>query len=191
MVHGGPGEALLVSRGTATGGENGIAAETLGGSAGTMSLDVNDVSGGDFGVSILTREAGGATLITRGLIDGGIAAINAVAGNGGAFSLTNLGTIRNASSASADLAIQTAGGAVDILNNGSLLGTIRLDRGVVAPDPEPEEPHPPLLSALSRASLRAFAQRQTRRGTPDGYAAFAKLGINVGGQLAANSRVAR
>ncbi|MBU7590559.1 MAG: autotransporter domain-containing protein, partial [Sphingopyxis terrae] len=140
MIHGGPGEALLVSRGTATGGENGIAAETLGGSAGTMSLDVNDVSGGEFGVSILTREAGGATLITRGLINGGIAAINSVADNGGAFSLTNLGTIRNASSASADLAIQAAGGAVDILNNGSLLGTIRLDGGVVAPDPEPEEP---------------------------------------------------
>jgi len=30
-------------------------------------------------------------------------------------------------------------------------------------------PHPPLVSALSRASLRAFTQRQTRRGTPDGY----------------------
>jgi outer membrane autotransporter protein len=140
MSYGGAGEGVLVSRGTATGGVNGVRAGTSIGSAGTLALDVNNASGGDFGVSVQIRDSGGATLVTRGVVEGGIAAIDVLADNGGAFSLTNFGTIRNATAVSADLAIQTLGGPVDILNNGSLLGTIRLDAGIVVPEPEPEDP---------------------------------------------------
>ena len=164
----GAGEGTLVSRGTATGGASGVRAATTAGATGGLSLDVNNASGEEYGVSILTRgstggdggggsvdrratadsriaaidaaAAGGATLITRGTVDGSIAAIDAVSESGLGFSLTNDGTIRNRTGASADLAIQAAGGPVDIVNNGTLLGTIRLDAGIVAPEPEPEDP---------------------------------------------------
>jgi hypothetical protein len=160
LTNGGGGEAELISRGTATGGTSGIRAVTSTGSTGSLSLDVNNASGGDYGVSIATRgfgggggeggfeplrvaaaaaaSPGGAVLVTRGTVEGGIAGIDATTETGQAFSLTNAGVIRNASGASADLAIQALGGPVDIINNGTLLGTIRLDAGIVAPEPEPE-----------------------------------------------------
>ncbi|WP_428683078.1 autotransporter domain-containing protein [Sphingopyxis sp.] len=140
LSYGGPDEARILLQGTATGGASGVRAATAAGTTGTLAMDVNNASGGDYGVSIQTRDAGGATLITRGLVEGGIAGVDYLADNGGAFLLTNLGTIRNSSAASADLAIQSAGGAVEIVNNGSLLGTVRLDAGVVVPEPEPEDP---------------------------------------------------
>jgi outer membrane autotransporter protein len=177
LTNGGGGEAVLISRGTATGGANGIRAVTSTGSTGSLSLDVNNASGGDYGVSIATRgfgggdgdggvltrgiaaasaaTPGGAVLVTRGTVEGGLAGIDAATETGQAFSLTNEGTIRNRSGASADLAIQALGGPVDILNNGTLLGTIRLDAGIVAPEPEPE-PENPGDNAARVAARSAF-----------------------------------
>lgn len=182
MSYGGAGEAVLISRGTAIGGASGVRATTGSSATGGLSLDVNNASGGDYGVSILTRGlggggdggalgrvgaansrlaaldaagGGGATLITRGTVEGGLAAIDAVTESGQAFNLTNDGTIRNRSSASADLAIQAIGGPVDILNNGTLLGTIRLDAGIVAPEPEPEESQRQLRVAARDAFIIA------------------------------------
>lgn len=183
----GAGDGHLVSRGTATGGASGVRATTAPGATGDLSLDVNNASGDEFGVSILTGgtggggdgggggsvdllraadsriaainadASGGTTLITRGTVEGGIAAIDAVTESGLAFSLTNDGTLRNRSGASGDLAIQAAGGPVDILNNGTLLGTIRLDAGIVAPEPEPEpEPEDPGDETRGRSALGAF-----------------------------------
>lgn len=174
LTNGGGSEAVLISRGTATGGVHGIRAVTSTGSTGSLLVDVNNASGGDYGVSITTRgfggggeggfeplrlaaaaaaSPGGAALVTRGTVEGGIAAIDAVAETGQAFSLTNEGTIRNASGASADLAIQATGGPVDILNNGTLLGTVRLDAGIVAPEPEPEPEDPG--DAAARVTARS------------------------------------
>ncbi|APZ99970.1 hypothetical protein BWQ93_16880 [Sphingopyxis sp. QXT-31] len=180
----GAGDGHLVSRGTATGGASGVRAATTPGATGSLSLDVNNASGGDFGVSILTGGTGGGdgggesvdvlrtadigiaainadagfgtTLITRGTVEGGIAAIDAVTESGLAFRLTNDGTIRNRSGASGDLAIQAAGGPVDILNNGALLGTIRLDAGIVAPEPEPEPEDPGDDETRGRSARAAF-----------------------------------
>lgn len=136
----GTSEARLISRGTATGGASGVRATTNDGVTGGLFLDINNATGGDYGVSVQTRGLGGTELVTRGTIEGGIAAIDAAADGGATFNLTNAGTIRNRTAASADLAIQAVGGPVDILNNGILLGTVRLDAGIVVPEPEPEEP---------------------------------------------------
>jgi outer membrane autotransporter protein len=178
MSFGGPGEAVLLVRGTATGDTNGVRATTSADATGSLSLDVNNAAGGEYGVSIVTRglgggggggpqllriaaldavTAGGATLVTRGIVEGGIAAIDAGTDSGQGFALTNEGTIRNLSGASADLAIQASGGPVEILNNGTLLGTVRLDAGIVAPEPEPEpEPEDPGEGALGRAARAGF-----------------------------------
>lgn len=180
----GTGTTSLVSTSTLTGAAgDGLFVS----GSGPILLDVNNASGDEFGVSILTggtgggggdggggsvglvRAAdsriaainadadGGTTLITRGTVEGGIAAIDAVTESGLAFSLTNDGTIRNRSGASSDLAIQAAGGPVDILNNGILLGTIRIDAGIVAPEPEPEpEPEDPGEQTRARSARGAF-----------------------------------
>lgn len=176
----GTGTTSLVSTGTLTGAAgDGLFVS----GSGPILLDVNNASGDEFGVSILTggtggggdgggsvdllRAAdsriaaidadagGGTTLITRGTVEGGIAAIDAVTESGLAFSLTNDGTIRNRSGASSDLAIQAAGGPVDILNNGILLGTIRIGAGIVAPEPEPE-PEDPGEQTRGRSARGAF-----------------------------------
>ncbi len=134
------GDAASVNL-TATGTLTGTSGDGLFvGNAGPILLDINNATGGDYGVSVQTRGLGGTELVTRGTIEGGIAAIDAAADGGATFNLTNAGTIRNRTAASADLAIQAVGGPVDILNNGILLGTVRLDAGIVVPEPEPEEP---------------------------------------------------
>jgi len=144
----------LVATGTLT-GASGDGLSVSG--AGPILLDVNNASGSDYGISIQTRDRNGATVMVRGFVEGGIAAIDAVADNGGGFTLTNMGTIRNRSGASADLAIQTVGGPVEIFNNGNLLGTIRLDAGIVLPEPEPENP-PEDQRALSARSAFVIAE---------------------------------
>ncbi|RYD68197.1 MAG: hypothetical protein EOP58_01205, partial [Sphingomonadales bacterium] len=157
----GTGTGSVISSGNAIGNANGIFAESEGGD---ISLDVNNATGGDFGISLATSGGGNATVVTRGTIEGGIAAIDASLGGGNApsdtagqtllggsasstnvaisaagdnaplFSLTNQGTIRNTTGSSADLAIQVAGGQADIRNNGTLIGTLSLGASIVPPE---------------------------------------------------------
>lgn len=196
-VTGGQNAVVLLTQGagttslTATGTLTGTQGDGLfAGGSGSFLLDVNNASGGNFGVSILTRGASGGgddggnqetllrstassriaeigaaaagdpTLITRGTVEGGIAGIDAVTESGLAFSLVNEGTIRNRSGGTADLAIQAAGGPVDIRNNGRLIGTIRLDAGIVMPEPEPE-PEEPGGGDVGRVARASFVIAET------------------------------
>lgn len=121
----GAGNARVTSTGTVRGVTAGARLINLV-DAGTMTGDFRNVTGVELGISARTLGNGGLILITRGTIEGGIAAIDIDADNGVAWSLTNSGTIRNNSGVSSALAIRSINGSGTITNSGTLLGTVSL-----------------------------------------------------------------
>jgi outer membrane autotransporter protein len=125
QLGGGSGNARVTSTGTVRGGTSAVRLVTATGS-GTLTGDIRNATGNEFGISARTGGNGGLTLITRGTVEGGTAGIDIVAGNGAAWTLTNSGTIRNSSAVSSALAIRSSGGSGTITNSGALLGTVSL-----------------------------------------------------------------
>ncbi|NML04337.1 autotransporter domain-containing protein [Sphingomonas sp. G-3-2-10] len=121
----GTGNARVTATGTVRGVTAGARLIAVG-DAGTMLGDFRNVTGVEAGISARTLGSGRLALITRGLIEGGTAAIDIEAGNGEAWTLTNSGTIRNSSGVSSALAIRSTDGSGTITNSGVVLGTVSL-----------------------------------------------------------------
>ncbi|WP_244420747.1 autotransporter outer membrane beta-barrel domain-containing protein [Mesorhizobium japonicum] len=105
---------------------NGIFALSTGGDVTVNAGDVTSTGN----TAIIARQtgagAGAIAITTSGTVEGAIAAIDAQSNAGHAIGITLSGATHNSSQTAAALAINTAGGATTLINNGALLGRVTL-----------------------------------------------------------------
>ncbi len=129
----GTGATSITATGTVTGtgefGINGLNAAT----ATDLTVVASNVSGVTAGIKAVNLGTGATRITSDGLVEGVDAAVTAASVAGNAVTVHNLagGTLRNRSGASTDLAVVGQGGAVTLVNDSSIVGTVSLD-GVVS-----------------------------------------------------------
>lgn len=125
------GTTTITATGLVTGAsENGIHVTSLG-AAGDITINAANVTGATNGIR--TGSTGATTSITtNGLVEGGTLAVSAASSTGQPIDVHNLagGTLRNTSGASSDAAVWLQGGAVTLVNEADIIGTVSLDGAV-------------------------------------------------------------
>ncbi|TGQ64136.1 autotransporter outer membrane beta-barrel domain-containing protein [Mesorhizobium sp. M00.F.Ca.ET.186.01.1.1] len=103
---------------------NGIFARSAGGDVTVNAGDVT--STGNTAIVARQTGAGAIDITTSGTVEGASAAIDAQSNAGHAIGITLSGATHNSSQTAAALAINTAGGATTLINDGALLGRVTL-----------------------------------------------------------------
>ncbi|CAM5771719.1 hypothetical protein LMIY3S_03603 [Labrys miyagiensis] len=125
----GTGDTNVMVSGTATGGD-GVYVHNYAVTMGALNVTVNNATGSRYGISTENAGMGATSITTTGVVEGGTAGIYAQSDSEEAIGISNSGTVRNASGASSDLAIDTSGGTTSISNSGLVKGTVALsDQG--------------------------------------------------------------
>ncbi|MEP7007568.1 MAG: autotransporter domain-containing protein [Sphingomonas bacterium] len=95
-------------------------------SAGDITVEAGNVSGGLSGISTINYGLGDTRITVSGVVQGSTRGVEAASDGNQGVVIVNNGTIRNASGLGSSRAISASGGAVGIGNAGSLLGTVEI-----------------------------------------------------------------
>lgn len=125
----GGGETSLVFLGQITGWTRDGLRIVHAGAGGSLDVDVVDVSGAETAVVARNEGGGDLDLTLRGLITGGGMGVEAVANPGADLSITNFGNVRRLSGQSSEAILIARGGRVDILNTGTITGSLQINGG--------------------------------------------------------------
>ncbi|MDR2875509.1 MAG: autotransporter outer membrane beta-barrel domain-containing protein, partial [Methylobacillus sp.] len=127
-THFGSGAASITTTGQVMGTNGyGISARNYGTE---LTLNVVNVTGELNGIYAQNQGTGTTNITTHGIVEGGVSAIYADSVEKITLVNTASGLIRNLSQASTDLAIETATGAVDLSNAGTITGIVRFSAPV-------------------------------------------------------------
>lgn len=128
-VNEGTGGTAIASQVAAGGAGHGIDV-TNGATATDILIDAGAASGGagKSGIHVRNNGTGGTLIGTRGLVEGGAAAISAFSA-GRPVTIETSGLVRNLSQLSTDIAIEGGGGPVAFTNGGGMVGTVQFGAG--------------------------------------------------------------
>jgi outer membrane autotransporter protein len=122
----GTGQTRITTTGDVIGTESVGILTTAGVNAGDVVIDAMNVTGRSAGISTVNNGLGATDVTVRGLVQGQFNGVNVTSSASQSANIQNLGTIRNSSGQSSDLALSASGGAIDVMNANVLFGTINL-----------------------------------------------------------------